>query len=208
MTQLDPVYQVTDGYEPLEHPKLSSLSASVTDILTALGVDLQDPNFHDTPGRVAASLIELTSGMYNTQGRIEDILSAKFPANGYDEMVHVRHIETVGLCPHHLLPIYYEISLAYIPGEFVLGLSKLGRLAEVLSARPVLQERLVVDICTVLEHYLHPVGTGCITVGKHGCMNCRGFKQRNVDTVTTKLTGAFKNATTREEFLLTSGLFK
>jgi GTP cyclohydrolase I len=161
----------------------------------------------DTPKRVAKAWLELAEGFYNTEEKLQEILRAKFPSD-YDEMVIVRNIETVGLCPHHFLPILYDISIGYIPDKdgFVVGLSKLPRLAELLSSKPILQEQLAVDICATLVNNLNPRGVGVIIVGRHGCMNCRGVKMRDADTVTTKLWGCIlrNEDNAKEEFLMHS----
>jgi len=177
-------------------------------VLAGLHVDLQDPNLAETPMRVADALLEMCHGHFDTQERIVDIMQAKFPAAGYDEMIIVRRIVTSGTCPHHVLPIRYRMAIGYIPdkSKFVIGLSKLARIAELLSARLVMQEQLVMDIAEAIDSNLKPMGVGVIAVGEHNCMSHRGIKQREADAVTTRLIGVFKEAPVRQEFLAAVGI--
>ena len=170
-----------------------------------LGLDVDhDVDLVDTPLRYADSLIEMLSGMVDTNDKANDILSATFPADGYDEMVTQAGIRATGMCPHHFLPIEYTITVGYVPskdGQCV-GLSKLARLSELLAARPIKQEKLTVDIVNYLVSALSPVGAGTIVSGVHGCMTCRGVKQRDSSTVTTCLYGSMKDdPKCRAEFL-------
>lgn len=176
-------------------------------ILTCLGEDVEnDPNLKDTPIRAARSLFEMCQGSYETPDAVEIVMRASFPTD-YDEMVAVRNVEAISLCPHHLLPIQYSATVAYIPEKNgkVIGLSKLPRLVQLLAARLILQEDLAVDICATLDSYLHPEGVGVCLIGEHGCMQCRGIKMRSSDTVTTKLLGCFKLQAAKEEFLAYCG---
>jgi len=173
-------------------------------ILQDMGITVDaDPNFEETPERVIKSLIEMCSGMWGTEKQIKKLMSKKFPSD-YDEMVVFKNIETTSLCPHHLLPITYQMVIGYLPSKdgYVIGLSKIPRLAELLSARPVLQEQLAVDISKAINEHLKPNGAGVIIVGQHGCMNCRGVKMRHSKVVTAKLSGLFlEHSDIRKEFL-------
>lgn len=174
-----------------------------TSILGLLGLQLIDPNLTQTPRRYARAILELTRGLVETDEHVRELMSVVFPSS-YDEMIVVAGIETAGVCPHHFLPIEYDITIGYIPSEpehLVVGLSKLPRLAELLSARPVLQEQLTDEIVRSLLVHLVPRGAGAIVVGKHGCMTCRGVKQRDGLMITTKLVGNFRDQSVKEEFL-------
>jgi len=177
-------------------------------VLKGLQVDLEDPNLIDTPMRVVDSLFEMCYGHIDTEIRIADIMKAKFPADGYDEMIVERKIVTNSLCPHHVLPIRYRMTIGYVPNKayYVIGISKLARVAELLSARLVMQEQLVMDIADAVNSYLKPFGVGVVVVGEHGCMTCRGVKQRETDLVTTRLIGVFRQAPVRQEFLAAAGI--
>ena len=116
------------------------------------GLDTTDINFKDTPARVSRMYDEIFSGIQDTDRQIQDILNSSFPSD-YDQMILLRDVEVFSMCPHHFLPVHYHISVAYVPSEkgYVLGLSKLARLVEVLAKRPVLQEQLTKDIA---EHLI------------------------------------------------------
>jgi len=111
-------------------------------------------------------------------------------------------------CPHHLLPVHYSISAAYIPtpsGQ-VLGVSKLCRLVEILARRPVLQEQLMEDITSSLMKLRGCEGAACIGSGIHYCLRMRGVKQSRSVIVTSSLKGAFlDDATARAEFMQLAG---
>lgn len=167
------------------------------------GLDLRDDNFTGTPNRVMKMFDELFSGMQNTEEQIKEILDSSFPSD-YNQMVMLKNVETFSMCPHHFLPVHYFISMAYIPSKTgkVLGISKLARLAEILSRRPVLQEQLTEDITKYLMEIKGSEGAACIVKGVHYCMVMRGIKKANATTITSSLKGAFYNdSTARQEFI-------
>ena len=186
--------------------KRVALMEKFEEVLGILGLDPKiNPDTADTPRRYADSMLELLRG--STLGEtIADIMSKTSPAEGYDEMIVSGGIDATGICPHHILPIEYNVVVGYIPSDGVcLGLSKFARLIELLAARAVLQEQLTMDIVASMITYLKPVGAGVIVRGVHGCMTCRGVKQRNSFTVTTSLYGPMKtDPKCREEFLFHS----
>lgn len=153
----------------------------------------KDANFIETPDRVAKAMIELCTGLYDGGPAIKT-----FPTT-YKGMVMVKHVQAVGLCPHHLMPIEYVISLAYIPDGRALGLSKIPRIIKHVCAMPVLQEDLTELIVAAFENLLRPLGVAIVVTGKHGCMKFRGVKEQDA-VVTTRITGSFENLVTREEF--------
>lgn len=178
-------------------------------ILEGLGIDRDDPDFDNTPFRVANSFTEVCHGLEeDAPETISRMMSARFPSS-YDEMIVTTGIDAVGICPHHLLPISYRASVAYLPGieqGYVIGLSKMPRLVKLLAARPVLQEDLTKDIADVIESHLDPMGVGVVLEGMHGCMNYRGVNQKEALVRTSVLRGVFRNPAARSEFIsLTNG---
>lgn len=167
------------------------------------GLDINDPNFTDTPKRVARAYYEICEGI-NAKQEIESILSTSFPSQ-YDGMIVAKDIVCWSLCPHHLLPVEYKVNFGYIPSEQVLGISKLSRLVELLAKQPKLQEDFTNDIVEILECNIHPKGIIVQVNGRHTCMVMRGAKQTNSWTLTSKITGDFKNAETRNEFQMLIG---
>ena len=123
----------------------------------------------------------------------------------YDEMVLQVGIPMQSVCEHHLLPFIGKVSIAYIPHSYggqIVGLSKLARIVDWLSARPQTQERLSEQIATFLYTELNANGVGVLIKSEHLCMTVRGVRAHGTHTVTSKLLGAFKDdPATRAEFL-------
>lgn len=168
-----------------------------------LGLDLSDVNFKDTPKRFARAFAEIFSGLKDTEAQVDSILSSKFPGEGYDQMIISKGNKAFSMCPHHLLPVEYDIDIGYIPSTegYVLGISKLSRLASVLSKRPLMQETFTKDLGEALEK-VKPLGVMIRVTGIHFCMRMRGAKQMAA-TVTSYTSGVFRdNQASREEFTL------
>lgn len=169
-----------------------------------LGFDLETEDMKGTPRRMIEAWFEMTRGRFDTDERVKEVLETAFPSS-YDEMIVERGLEVVGICPHHFLPIEYTVCIGYIPRpprRLCVGLSKLARATEILAARPVMQEQWSKDLSDALDRYLRPVGSGVILTARHGCMTCRGVKQRHSEVVTASLSGIFKSdPTVRSEFL-------
>jgi GTP cyclohydrolase I len=162
---------------------------------------MDDPDregLRDTPARVVRSLREMTRGYAEDPAAI---LTSRFSAKTYDEMVVVRGVPFWSLCEHHLLPFHGAATVGYIPNGRVVGLSKLARLVECFARRLQMQERLTEEIAAALQQHLKPRGVGVIVRARHLCMEMRGVRAAG-DTITSKLTGAFKrDARARAEFL-------
>lgn len=164
-------------------------------LLVALGADLEDPGLRETPRRIAAAYAELlTPAPFN---------ATTFPNDeGYDELVVVRDIPFQSLCMHHMLPFHGTAQIAYLPGERIVGLSKLGRVVDMFAHDLQVQERLTTQVADWLEHELAPRGVGVIVEAEHLCMSMRGVQKPGALTVTSALRGAVKDdARTRQEFL-------
>jgi len=169
----------------------------------AFGLDTTNPNFDGTPVRVAKAYRQIFGGLDRTEERIKKLLATSFPCEG-DEMVLIRGIRVFSMCPHHLLPVAYHVDVAYIPSQDgkVLGLSKLGRLVELLARRPVLQEQFTGDVTSALMTIPGCQGAACLVEGQHYCMIMRGAGQPDAVTVTSSVKGVFSEEdSTRAEFL-------
>ena len=171
---------------------------------TAFGLDVRDANFQDTPKRVARAYEEIFAGVDKTEEQVQEVLSATFPCES-DQMIMVSGVRVFSVCPHHLLPVDYEVSAAYLPSPehgHVVGLSKLSRLIEILARRPVLQEQFVNDVTSYLMTLKGCRGSACFARGKHYCMLMRGARQANVVTTTSSVQGKFMTEPhARAEFL-------
>ena len=162
-------------------------------------LDLVGPDFDETPERVARWLLEMTRAC-RLEGEVEEMLSVRFPAT--QQLIVIRDVEVVSLCPHHLLPVEYSVSIGYLPaGDEVLGLSKVPRVARLLGLQPTLQESYGNELADVLCKHGNLEGCGVQVVGSHACMRCRGV-QTAAQVVTSALRGVFlDDAGPRDEFL-------
>jgi GTP cyclohydrolase I len=174
--------------------------------LATLGYDTKDDNFKDTARRAAKGFHELCLGHNCVAREIDALLQKTFPAK-YGEMVISKGNITFGVCPHHLLPVIYRISLAYIPTRKVLGLSKLSRLARLIARGPRLQEDLTHELAQILHDNLDSQGSAVYIEGLHLCMAARGVGAHEARLVTSAVRGVFLELPTREEFikLVTTG---
>lgn len=181
------------------------MESVITTMLAKLGVNLKDENFKDTPERVAKALRnEIYAGLVNLDEKIDKLFTKSFPAKQFNSIILFSDIKTFSMCPHHLIPIEYEIDIAYLPSKEegkVIGLSKPIRLAELLSARPVLQETLTEEIASTLMSRLNAAGVGVVIKAAHLCMRMRGVKAQSTKVLMSTMLGAFRdNASTRQEF--------
>lgn len=180
---------------------MDKLEEAIRTMLTEIGADLQDPNCIDTPKRVAKAWRTAWASGYTAD--LKSLVTV-FPGDGYDEMIIVKDIPIYSTCSHHLAPIVGKAHIAYIPNEKneVIGLSKFVRIADVFARRLQLQERLTVQIADAFEELLSPLGVAVFIEAEHMCMSSRGVKVHGSTTITTKLTGVFKeNPATRAEFM-------
>jgi GTP cyclohydrolase I len=168
---------------------------AVRDLLVALGRDVREPGLRETPRRVAAAYAEMLTH--------EPVSLTTFPNDaGYDELVVVREIPFHSLCMHHLLPFHGVAHVAYLPGERIIGLSKLARVVELFARELQLQERLTMQVAQCLEQHLRPKGVGVVLEAEHMCMSLRGAQKPGTRTTTSALLGLLRDdARTRQEFL-------
>ncbi|HEY9499865.1 MAG TPA: GTP cyclohydrolase I FolE [Terrimesophilobacter sp.] len=156
--------------------------AAVADLLLALGRDVTSEHLADTPRRVAASLIELLTP--------RDFAMTTFPNDeGYEELVLVRDIPFHSLCEHHLLPFRGVAHVGYVPGDRLVGLSKLARVVELFSRDLQVQERLTKQVADYLQEELAPRGVGVVIEAEHLCMSMRGVQAAGATTTTSTFLG-------------------
>ena len=158
---------------------------AVADLLDALGQDVDDEHMQETPRRVAAAFAEmLTPRAFNL---------TTFPNDeGYDELVLARDIPFHSLCQHHLLPFKGVAHVGYLPGDRILGLSKLARVVELFARGLQVQERLTKQVADWLEEHLEPKGVGVVIEAEHLCMSLRGVQAHGSQTVTSALHGILR----------------
>src|SRR3954462_6231042 len=167
---------------------------AVTDLLVALGQDPDDEHLAETPRRVAKAYAELLTP--------RDFDLTTFPNDeGYDELVLARDIPFESLCAHHMLPFHGVTHVGYIPGDRILGLSKLARVVELFGLGLQVQERLTQQVAGWLAEHLEPKGVGVVIEAEHLCMTLRGAPARGADTVTSAVRGVLRDdARSRQEF--------
>ncbi|MGH9304145.1 MAG: GTP cyclohydrolase I FolE [Acidimicrobiales bacterium] len=178
---------------------LSRATSAVGDLLDALGIDWSGESLRRTPERVARAYGEmLTSEPFEATTFAND--------EGYDELVLARAIPFSSLCEHHLLPFSGVAHVGYLPGERLLGLSKLARVVTHFSRRLQVQERLTTQIADYLASTLHPKGVGVVLEAEHACMSLRGVRASGSRTLTSALVGLVRDdERTRAEFFALAG---
>lgn len=179
---------------------LHGAQCAVADLLTALGRDPASEHLADTPKRVAHAYAELlTPREFNL---------TTFPNDeGYDELVLAKSIPVQSLCQHHLLPFEGVAHIGYLPGERILGLSKLARVVELFARDLQVQERLTKQVADWLQQHLAPQGVGVVIEAEHQCMSLRGVRATGSSTVTSALHGLLRDdARSRQEFFSLTGL--
>ena len=180
--------------------KIDIIETKFRDIMTTLGLDLNDDSLTETPLRVAKMFVsELFYGLdweaFPKCTTVENKMS-------YDEMVCERNITVKSACEHHFIVIDGLATVAYIPHKKVLGLSKLNRVVDYFSRRPQIQERMTEQVYHALEYILETPNIAVVVHGKHYCVSHRGVEDDCSSTVTSKLGGVFRSdPAVRSEFM-------
>ncbi|HUZ22877.1 MAG TPA: GTP cyclohydrolase I FolE [Streptosporangiaceae bacterium] len=179
---------------------LGAARSAAAALLTALGVDVRSGSLAETPARMARALDEmLTPRDFDVTTFCND--------EGYEQLVIEREIGFRSLCEHHFLPFVGRAYVAYLPGDRILGLSKLARVVELFAHRPQVQERLTQQVANWLNASLEPKGVGVVLVAEHMCMTLRGARAIGSTTVTSALHGLLlTDARAREEFFFLAGI--
>ena len=175
---------------------LAAAERALRDLLLALGRDPSSPHLTDTPRRVAESFTEMLTP------REFDLTT--FPNDeNYDELVLARNIPVQSLCEHHMLPFTGVAHVGYLPGERILGLSKLARVVELFARDFQVQERLTVQVANWLQEHLAPKGVGVVIEAEHMCMSLRGVQARGSRTITSSVQGVLReDPASRQEFFM------
>ena len=184
---------VVHGRQDVNQP---AAERAVRDLLLALGRDPSSPHLADTPRRVAESFTEML--------RPREFDLTTFPNDEhYDELVLARSIPVQSLCEHHMLPFTGVAHVGYLPGERILGLSKLARVVELFARDLQVQERLTVQVANWLQEHLAPKGVGVVIEAEHMCMSLRGVQAKGSRTITSSVHGVLReNAASRQEFFM------
>lgn len=175
---------------------VSDMNHHVWGLLTAMGLEPDEPGLVDTPRRVASYLLEFVKPFP------ESIWKGVFDAEGHSGIVALSKIPFRMICEHHLLPALGHAAIGYIPNKKILGLSKLPRLVDAVGTeRPSLQEKITDRIVDLLEKHIEPLGAICVIKAEHTCVACRGVATPGIITATSSVRGNFRNVpAAREEF--------
>jgi GTP cyclohydrolase IA len=173
----------------------AAVERAARELLRALGTDVDAESLSETPRRMADAYAELLTP--------QPFRATTFPnEDGYDQLIVARAIPFHSLCMHHLLPFHGVAHIGYLPGERIIGLSKLGRVVELFARDLQIQERLTTQIARWLQRELEPKGVGVVLEAEHLCMSLRGVQKLGAKTVTSALHGAVRDdGRTRQEFL-------
>ena len=150
------------------------------------------PGLIETPKRVVKYWTELLEGQLYSNDEIADMFDKTFMDVQTHDLVIEKNIEIFSHCEHHLALMYdMNVTIAYIPKDRVIALSKMARIAEMVGKRLQLQEKIGVDINYIMRRVLKTDDVAVLITGKHGCMTARGIKSRNAVTRTAALNGRF-----------------
>src|SRR5471032_2820034 len=177
-----------------EQIDLPAAERAVRDLLLALGRDPSSPHLVETPRRVAESFKEMLTP--------REFHLTTFPNDEhYDELVLAKSIPVQSLCEHHMLPFTGVAHVGYLPGERILGLSKLARVVELFASDLQVQERLTVQVANWLQEHLDPKGVGVVIEAEHMCMSLRGVQAHGSRTITSSVHGLLReDPRSRQEF--------
>ena len=175
-------------------PDLAGAEVAAEQFIRALGISGDAESMRDTPRRMARAYAEMFTP------RAFDLTT--FPNDErYDELVLARSIPVRSVCEHHLLPFAGIAHVGYLPGERILGLSKLARVVEHFASRPQVQERLTKQVADWLARQLHAKGVGVVIEAAHSCMTLRGVHAVGSTTVTSSMLGTLReDPRSRAEF--------
>jgi GTP cyclohydrolase IA len=175
---------------PVRRPSRDEAEAAVRTLIAWAGDDPTREGLLDTPKRVVNAYKEFFEGYADDaiaalDRTFEDVA-------GYDDLVMLRDIDVQSFCEHHMLPFIGKAHVAYLPGDNVVGISKLARVVDIFAKRLQTQETMTSQIVQAIDEALAPRGVAVMIEAVHQCMSLRGVHKPNVATITTQFTGAFK----------------
>ncbi len=180
--------------------KYERIKGLLTEVVATLGLDLSDDSLQETPHRIAKMYVnEIFSGLDYTNFPKISVIENKMQV---DEMVKVSNISMISTCEHHFITIDGQATVAYIPDQKIIGLSKINRIVKFFAQRPQVQERLTQQVLVALQTLLETDNVAVSIDATHYCVKSRGIMDVSSETSTTALGGIFKtNPQTRAEFL-------
>jgi GTP cyclohydrolase I len=190
----------------MNQPDIQKIADHYSAILTEIGADIAAEGLKETPMRAAKALVEMTEGSRMDTEKLTKMFKAECQKAICHDMVIVEGIHEVGLCEHHLLPILMSITIAYVPDEKILGLSKLARIAGYFARRLQNQERTAHLIAEFVEKAVEPLGVAVLIEGKHLCAMGRGVRDTHSTMKVNVMHGSFqKDPNVRSELFMRLG---
>lgn len=190
----------------MKQPDIQKIAKHYEAILQEIGAELDSEGMRETPMRAASALLEMTEGARMDTTELTRMFKAECRQAICHDMVIVDGIEQVGLCEHHLLPILMSVTIAYIPDQKILGLSKLSRIAGYFARRWQNQERTAHLISEFIEKVVEPLGVAVLIDGKHFCALARGVRDTQSVMKVNVMHGAFqRDQNLRNELLMRLG---
>lgn len=188
-----------DAFALNDEEKIERIEKHFEQIMTILGLDLQDDSLKGTPKRVAKMYVkEVFSGLNPKNRPHARLFDNKY---NYDQMLVEKDITFYSHCEHHFVPIYGKAHVAYFSAGKVIGLSKINRIVQYFSKRPQVQERLTVQIGKEMERALNTEHVAVVIDANHMCVASRGVGDTNSKTGTAYFSGKFKDENVKREFL-------
>lgn len=184
---------------------MDAVKYHIRGLLEAIGEDPDREGLKETPDRVARMYQEVFEGIQYTNHEIAQMFDKTFEEDleflpGGQDMVIVKDIDIFSYCEHHLALMYdMKVTVAYIPNGKVIGLSKIARIADMVSKRLQLQERIGTDIAEIISEVTGSEDVAVIIEGCHSCMTARGIKKTNAKTYTTTFRGKFKDVSRQSQ---------
>jgi GTP cyclohydrolase IA len=188
-----------DAFELSDEEKIEKIENHFREIMTVLGLDLNDDSLSGTPKRVAKMYVkEAFSGLNPVNRPTTKLFENKYK---YDQMLVEKDITFFSHCEHHFVPIYGKAHVAYFSSGKVIGLAKIKRFVQYFAKRPQVQERLTVQIGKELERVLKTQDIAVVVDANHMCVASRGVGDTNSKTGTAYFSGKFKDENVKREFL-------
>lgn len=184
--------------ELTEQQRIEAIASHIESIISLIGDDVEREGLSLTPMRAAKALAYLTAGYAADTDQV--VGQALFQHDG-SQMVVVKDIEFYSLCEHHILPFFGKISIAYLPNDKIVGLSKIARIVDVYARRLQVQERFTAQIVDDVRRITGAKGVIAISSAEHLCMKMRGVEKQRSTTTTMHYNGDFNDPALRAEFL-------
>lgn len=182
-----------------DEERIKKIEKAERELLDALGFDKKSEAHRNTPRRVARMYMEVFSGSYHTDELSKITL---FDNPGYHDILCLKDIPFYSMCIHHLLPMFGTVSVAYVPDKKIVGLSKVPRIVKHFASRPQVQEELTHDLAEYFHVKLKSKGVMVMIKARHLCMEMRGVKAHDIETISSAIRGSFEtNPATKEEAL-------